>query len=426
MDGVLPPWRGDYHGDMNVQETFWPACCSGHLELLDTWCDHMRGELPRAQALARGFFGSEGAFWPCSSLPNLTSVPCWYTVQFAWSSVGWLAWLVWLRWRYTLDRAWLADTGYPILAEVFRFYRANVEEQADGFLHVPLSTSPEYHENRPEAWAQDPAIDLALIRRCCDWVCEMEAALGRTDLGASAADLRRRLAPYPLTDSGALCLWPGQALDESHRHPSHLMAVHLAMDLTIEGDAGTQRIIAASVEQYLALGQYHWAGHTYAQLVSFAAVLGRKGWAYDCLRQFADHWTGPNGLHFNADLAQSGMSGYRYPEGAHGPFTIEANCGIAAGIGDMLVQGWGDRVRVFPAVPDHWRDVAFRELLTEGAFRVSAIRRDGRSVWVRIRATVDRTLRLRDPFTGTRTSPLVPPSYATATTSSPTSRPDRR
>jgi len=66
----------------------------------------------------------------------------------------------------------------------------------------------------------------------------------------------------------------------------------------------------------------------------------------------------------------------------------------------MLVQGWGDRVRVFPAVPDHWRDVAFRDLLTEGAFRVSAVRQDGRTVWVRVRATVDRRLRLRDPFAG--------------------------
>jgi alpha-L-fucosidase 2 len=400
MDGVMPPWRGDYHADMNVQETFWPACCSGHLELLDTWCDHMRAHLPQARALAREFFGTEGSFWPCSSLPGLTSVPSWYTVQFAWSSVGWLAWLVWLRWRYSMDAQWLAETGYPLVADILRFYRANVEEQADGFLHVPLSTSPEYRENRPEAWCQDPTIDLALIRRCCDWVIEMEGALGRDDLSASAAALRERLAPYPLTEDKVLCLWPGRPLDESHRHPSHLMPIHPAMDLTIEGDDKARQIIAASVEHFLSLGQYRWAGHTYAQLISFAAVLGRAGWAYDCLLQFAEHWVGPNGLHFNADLAQSGMSCFRYPPGTYGPFTMEANCGVAAGIGDMLVQGWGDRVRVFPAVPDHWRDVAFRDLLTEGAFRVSAVRQDGRTVWVRVRATVDRRLRLRDPFAG--------------------------
>jgi alpha-L-fucosidase 2 len=403
MDGVMPPWRGDYHADMNVQETFWPACCSGHLELLDVWCDHMRALLPESRAFARRFLGTDGSFWPCSSLPGLTSVQGWYTVQFAWSSVGWLAWLVWLRWRYSLDTRWLAETGYPLVSDILCFYRANVEEQADGYLHVPLSTSPEYRENKPEAWCQDPAIDLALIRRCCDWVTEMEDALGLDDLKASARALRERLAPYPLTEGKVLCLWPGKPLDESHRHPSHLMPIHPAMDLTVEGTEEAQQIIAASVEHFLSLGQYRWAGHTYAQMVSFAAVLGRAGWAYDCLLQFAEHWIGPNGLHFNADLALSGMSCFRYAPGAYGPFTMEANCGIAAGIGDMLVQGWNDRVRVFPAVPDHWREIAFRDLLTEGAFRVSAIREAGRTVWVRIRATVDRTLRLRDPFAGEQT-----------------------
>jgi len=81
-------------------------------------------------------------------------------------------------------------------------------------------------------------------------------------------------------------------------------------------------------------------------------------------------------------------------------FTMEASCGVAAGVNDMLLQGWNDTVRVFPAVPAHWRDIAFRELVTEGAFTVSAIRRNGRTVSVIVRATVARRLRLRDPFAG--------------------------
>ena len=403
MDGVMPPWRGDYHADMNVQEVFWPACSSGHLDLLDSWCDHMRATLPRAQAFCRRFFGTEGSFWTATALPDLVSVPCWYTVEYAWSSVGWLAWLVWLRWRHSLDTEWLGAVGYPLIAEVFRFYRANLEQEADGRLHIPLSSSPEYREDSPQAWCKDPAIDIALVRRCCEWVAEMEAALGRRDLTAAAREVREHLTPYPLTEARVLCLWPGKPLDESHRHPSHLMAIHPAMDLTVEGGDEERAIIGASVQHFWSLGQYRWAGHSYAQLISLAAVIGRPGWAYDSLLQFAEHWIGPNGLHFNADLAQSGMSCYRYPPGAYGPFTIEANCAVAAGIGDMLVQGWGDRVRIFPAVPNHWRDVAFRDMLTEGAFRVSAAREEGRTIWVSVRATADRLLRLRDPFGGQAT-----------------------
>jgi hypothetical protein len=400
MDGILPPWRGDYHCDMNVQETFWPAGPSGHLELLDCWCDEMRASAARATAFTRRFFGTEGTFWPCSWLPDFTPVPCWYTVQYAWSNGGWLGWLLWLRWRYSLDAEWLAETGYPLLADIFRFYRANLVAGTDGRLHVPLSTSPEYHGNSPDAWARDPNIDIALIRRVCDWLIEMEAALGLAKLSTAAQDVHDHLPSYALTASGGLGLWPGKPLDESHRHPSQLMAIHPAMDVTIEGTAADRALVEASVGEFLALGQFRWAGHTYGQWTSLAAVLGRGGLAYDSLRQFAEHWVGPNGLHFNRELRQAGRSCYTYSPGALAPFTLEASCGIAAGLCDMLVQGWGDVVRVFPAVPAHWRDAACRDVVAEGAFRVSAIRRDGETQWVRVQAGVARRLRLRDPFAG--------------------------
>jgi alpha-L-fucosidase 2 len=397
MDGVLPPWRGEYAADMNLQETFWPALASGHLDLLDSWCDLMLECLPLVQAFTRRFFGTEGTFWPAAFGPRLALIRCWYTVMYAWSHSGWLAWLVWLRWRYSLDRDWLTSTGYPLVSEVFRFYRANLQEEADGCLHVPLSTSPEYRDNTPGAWCKDPNIDLALIRRCCDWVVEMEAALGVSELTAAALEVRRRLVPYALTAGKVLCLWPGKPLDEPHRHPSHLMAIHPAMDLTTGGGPEARQIIDASLGQYFALGQYQWAGHTYAQMASFGAVVGRAEFAYDCLLQFAEYWIGPNGLHFNRDTRCTGRTLFY---GAARAFTMEANCAVAAGINDMLVQGWGDILRVFPAVPAHWRDVAFRDLLAEGAFRVSAIRNEGRTVWVRIGAGVARPLRLRDPFGG--------------------------
>jgi alpha-L-fucosidase 2 len=398
MDGVIPPWRGDYHADANVQETFWPGAATGHLDLLDCWCDHMKACIEPAETFTRKFFGTVGTFWPACTLPRFTIVPCWHTVQYGWSHTGWLGWLVWLRWRYSFDLAWLKETGYPILSEIFKFYRANLVQGNDGYLHVPLSASPEYHENKADAWCKDPTIDLALIRRCCDWIVEMEKNLQIDDLTTAANEVRRKILPYALTDNKELCLWPGKPLDESHRHPSHLMAIHPTMDLTIDGNEEVRKIIEASVWQYLSLGQWQWAGHTYAQMISFAAVLGRRGWASECLDQFYKHWIGLNGLHFNADLDHSGMSRFIYEPGGVPPFTMEANCAVSAGICDMLVQGWNDTIRIFPAVPDHWQNVAFRDLRTEGAFCVSAVRLDGRTRWVKIKATVDRPVKLKDPF----------------------------
>jgi alpha-L-fucosidase 2 len=408
MDGVAPAWRGDYHSDMNVQETFWPAGATGHLELLDTWCDFMQDILPAVQAFTRRFFATEGSFYQCSMMPEYAPTAGWHTCQFAWSNTGWLAWLAWLRWRYSLDAVWLRETGYPLVAECFRFYRANLEEGPDGCLHVPLSSSPEFRENSPGAWASDPTIDLALIRRTCDWVVEMEAALGRSDLSPAAREVHDRMPPYavlkpdqPLASGFAaehiLALWPGQLLTESHRHPSHLMPIHPAMDLTIEGTDDERQIIADSLEHFLELGQFRWAGHTYAQWVSLAACVGRAGMAHDALRQYADRWLGPNGLHFNRDRQSTGATLFR-GDLAGAPFTMEASCGLTMGLCDMLIQGWNDRLRIFPAVPEHWREVAFRDLVAEGAWVVSAARLDGESVWVRVKAGADRRLRLRNPF----------------------------
>ena len=405
MDGVLPPWRGDYHTNMNVQETFWPACASGHLDLLDSWCDYMKSCIEPAKTFTENFFGTEGTFWHCCTIPTYTPLPCWHPVQFAWGSSGWIAWLVWLRWRYSMEAKWLRETGYPVVAEIFRFFCSALVMEEDGCLHIPLSSSAEYAGNTSAAWCKDPNVDIAVVRRCCDWVIEMEEALGIDEISSSAREVHSKIVPYSLTEKKELCLWPGKVLDEPHRHPSHLMAIHPIMDMTIDGDENTRAIIEASVEQYLSLGQYLWAGHSYAQLISFASVLGRGGWAYECLTQFANHWIGPNGLHCNRDFWNSGMTFWklRSPNdrtGTEAPFTMEANCAVSAGISDMLVQGWGDIIRVFPAIPETWRDVAFQGLLTEGAFRVSAIYRNSRTVWVRVIAGVNRKLRLHDPFNG--------------------------
>jgi len=379
MDGVMPPWRGDYHGNMNVQETFWPACDGGHLDLLDSWCDLMNDSIPAAQKFTRRFFGSEGTFWICATLPRYTIVPGWHTVQYAWSNSGWLGSLAWMRWRYSMDRQWLAETGYPVVAEIFKFYRANLRKEADGRLHIPVSSSPEYRGSKPEAWGKDPNIDIALIRRTCDWVVEMEEALGKSELTSSAKEVRAQLVAYHLTARKELCLWAGKPLDESHRHPSHLMAIHPAMDLTID-DTDARATINASLEQYFSLGQYRWAGHTYGQMASFGAVLGRGEFAYDCLLHLSEYWLGPNGLHFNRDFRRTGVSHF---QGSSLAFTMETNCGASAGLSDMLVQGWRDTLRIFPAVPQHWPNAAFRDLLTEGAFRVSAVRRERRTTWLR-------------------------------------------
>jgi hypothetical protein len=64
----------------------------------------------------------------------------------------------------------------------------------------------------------------------------------------------------------------------------------------------------------------------------------------------------------------------------------ETHGGMCQMLQDMLIQSWGDKIRVFPATADAWPDVIFHNLRAEGAFLVSASRKDGKTQWVRVRS----------------------------------------
>ena len=415
-DSMNPPWRGDYHANVNVQQTFSPAYTTNHLDLVDVWLDHSRENLPKVERLTRDLFGTDGAFFLCTFLPEYTPLLGGYgPVSFAWSNTGWLAQMAWLRWRCSRDKRWLAEKGYPIVRSTFVFYSENLVEEEDGRCHVPVSESPEYKEDTAAAWCKDPNADIATIRKCCDWLQEMEQALGLNELSERAQEVHDKLVPYHLVefdhpanyvkrstskDGRVLGLWKDKPLDYPHRHPSHLLAIYPMMDLTVEGGEDERNLVVDSTRHYLSLGQYAWQVHTYVHMMSHAAVMGKGEMACNFARRYRDAWTLPSGLGHNlrvenGDCVFALMYGNK--PGTE-PFCITHIPGFTCGICDMLLQGWGDCIRIFPAIPSKWRDLLFVDLLTEGAFSVSALRRDGATRWVRIVAGVDGSCRVRNPF----------------------------
>ncbi|MEN6641441.1 MAG: glycoside hydrolase family 95-like protein [Armatimonadia bacterium] len=394
-DGGRPPWHGDYHADMNVQESFWPVYANNHPELGRCLMEFLSGCLPAAKHFCKRFFGWEGAFFPTAFVPGMVFVPGWSTAQFWMGVPGWLAHHMWLQWQYERDELALADHIVPFLREVFKFYEGLLEEGEDGRLHVPLSTSPEMHDNRPEAWHRDTTCDLAIIRNLCGWLIETEAATGEPVLTTRAEAVRGKLAEYPLNSSGGLQLWPGQDYFESHRHPSHLMSIHPFDDLNLDSEA-SRAIVQRSMWEFVERGMGRWAGHTFPQSLALAARAGWGEMAREQIRLFHDHFLAANGLHLNGDWRRAGISIL-----GSNVFCMEANCGIAGTIPEMLLQSWGGRLRLFPAVPEDWSDAGFHSLRAEGGWLVSAVRRQGRVAAVSIRATVAGQCRLRNPFEGT-------------------------
>jgi len=82
-----------------------------------------------------------------------------------------------------------------------------------------------------------------------------------------------------------------------------------------------------------------------------------------------------------------------YLEGG-GP-VIESPLSAVESIDYMMLQSWGDAIRVFPAMPSAWPDAEFHHLRTEGAFLVSARWEAGKTQWIRIQSLAGEPLVLQ-------------------------------
>ena len=68
------------------------------------------------------------------------------------TNAAWLGFLFYQHWRYTMDEAFLRDRAYPWCAEIGQCLLSLLKPDADGVLRLPLSSSPEIHDNTLRAW----------------------------------------------------------------------------------------------------------------------------------------------------------------------------------------------------------------------------------------------------------------------------------
>jgi alpha-L-fucosidase 2 len=136
--------------------------------------------------------------------------------------------------------------------------------------------------------------------------------------------------------------------------------------------------------------------------------------AEQSLVNFATAFCLRNSFHCNGDQSGQGLSKFKYR-----PFTLEGNFAAAAGLQEMLLQSHGGTIRVFPAIPDTWKDVSFTTLRAEGAFLVSAQRINGNTKSVEIVSEKGGRCRLISPFSGKTLTLDLKPGEKTVLTQDP-------
>jgi len=400
----LPPWKGDYHNDLNTQMTYLAYHAAGLTECGECFLDFQFALLPRYRKFARSFYGVGGAVVPGVMALDGQALGGWAQYSFAPTNGAWVAHSFDLHWKYTRDRNFLRERAYPFCAAVGEALAALLRSDGNGRLRLPLSSSPEVFDNSLRAWlTPNSNYDLALLRWLFSTLAEMALELADEAAAARWQGLFDRLEELEVSDSGALSVARGLRFQESHRHLSHALAIHPLGSLHEGSSEEAPIIITRTLDEILERGTRNWVGYSFSWMACMLARTGRGDEALDDLERYLRGFISRNGFHLNGDQSGTGMSAFTYR-----PFTLEGNFLAMQAVHEMLLQSSGGTVRVFPAVSERWPDVSFENLRAEGGFKFSAVRAHGQTQLVRVTATAENLLRLLDPFEGAPASFSLP------------------
>lgn len=372
-NGKLPPWKGDYHHDLNTQLSYWPAYMGNHLTEEMGYLNTLWNQRDEYKKYTKQYFECDGMNVP--GVCTLTGVPMGGWIQYSMSpTVGaWLSHHFYLHWKFSADQKFLKERAYPFTKDVATFLEQISSVDKDGIRRLPISSSPEIFDNSIKAWFKDMTnYDLSLMHFAFKSAGEMADALNLKNEAAHWKELKSQLQELAVDEEMALAFAKGFPYDQSHRHFSHAMSIHPLGLLDYSQGEKAQKIINATIKKLEDVGPDFWCGYSYSWFGNMRARAFDGEGAAKALKTFAECFCLPNTFHANGDQTNSGKSKFTYR-----PFTLEGNFAFAAGVQEMLLQSHTGIIRIFPAVPASWKDISFRDLRAMGAFLISAEQKDG-------------------------------------------------
>jgi alpha-L-fucosidase 2 len=391
-NGKLPPWKGDFHNDLNTQMSYWPGYSSNHLEESSVFTDWLWNCKPVAEEYTKKYFGTAGLNFP--GVATLDGKPMGGWIQYAFGPTvsAWLAQNFYWQWRYSMDKEFLSKRAYPWVKEVATYLDQISVGDESGKRKLPLSSSPELYDNSIKAWFNKTTnFDLSLIRWLYGAASEMADSLNLKDEALKWKNILNEWPELALFNKfPKLLIAPEIELKGSHRHFSHMMALY-PLGLLDINNAAERRTIYSSLADISYYGTDLWCGYSYTWAANMyaRALNGRR--AAQLLKIFATSFCSPNSFHLNGDQSNNGYSTLTYK-----PFTLEGNFAFASALQEMLLQSQNNLIKIFPATP--WSDASFNNLRAEGAFLISAEKKDGKIVHVKIYSEKGEKIKMENPF----------------------------
>lgn len=364
----LPPWKGDYHNDLNLQMSYYSYMKANRLVSGEVYIDYLWDLRKQAEKFSREFFDADG--WMLPGVMTLEGKPLGGWPQYALNLVNgiWLAqafdnWFI-----YTGDISFLKDKGYVFFKNIAKTVIRWLIKDENGNWVLPLSTSPEIDNNSHESWKKpNTNNDLALLKYLFTRLSEFSVILknGEEDYWN---EYLNNFADYACEENGALMINSDEKFTHSHRHFAHLMAIYPLHLISYDSECD-KKIVDASVVRLEELGSRWWVGFSFTWIAAIYAVQRNGEAALRNLKDFNNYLLSPNGFHLNGDYKKSGLTAFDYR-----PFTLESNMGFNDALQEMLLQNHAGYIEIFPAIPAKWKETeaAFENLRTINGVLVSA------------------------------------------------------
>ncbi len=363
-----PPWRSDYHTDVNVEMNYWfvdPANLSECFEPLADWLYSIR-DVRRDET--QKTFGTRG--WITHAENGVFGGSTW---KWSKGDAAWVAQNLWDHYAFTLDKHYLRTRAYPLMKDLCEFWEDHLKELPDGTLVSPDGFSPEHG---PEE--DGVSFDQQLVWDLFTNYIEASEALGVDEpFRKKVAAMRSRLLGPQIGRWGQLQEWMVDRDDpkDQHRHLSHLIAVHPGRQIS---PLTTPELAEAARVSMNARGDAS-TGWSRAWKIAIWARLHDGNRTYSIL-----HGMLQNMIHDNLF-------------NTHPPFQIDGNFGYAAGLCEMLVQSHAGAIHLLPALPDAWSTGHVHGICARGGVRIDMTWKDGRITTAVLTATVDGRHKLLAP-----------------------------
>ena len=386
-NGQLPPWKGDYHHDLNTQMTYTSYLKANHLEQGECFIDYLLNLSERGEDFCEKFYGVSGLCMP--SVMDIKGYALGGWSQYALSPTNQL-WLCQIMARYYFfhkDKNYLFKI-YEYCSKVAKML-FNIIEYKDGKYYLPLSTSPEINDNKLSAWlTPNSNYDLALMQSFFYDMAKLSEEVGLKDRAVFWKKELKKLDHFSINENNILMISPDMELPESHRHHAHCMMIY-PLKLLEYTDEQSIAIIDATIKDLEEKGIFHWVGYSVVWMAQLYIAQGNGDKALKELHNFFDFYVTDNGFHANGDFKDKTDMELKYRL-----FTLEGNFIAADAIQDMLFYSERGKIKLFPAIPKVWDNLEFNSFRGYDGILVSSRLEKGKLSYIRIEAENDCSVKI--------------------------------